>query len=116
MSDGFDRVERTLAFAPDLVDRLAELVAAYGAAAFDQAFGGEFPCLYARWDDAAHTRLRAASVGTERLVALDDGRLAVTGALFARALLEAVARGDLKAEELKEIKVLAGTLPEVSCR
>lgn len=100
ISDAFDLTPRTLAFAPELMKQLPGLVARFGATAHDAGIGETFPVIFARWDDTARTRLRAAALCNEQPVTLSDGRLAIVGALFTRALLQAVADGDVAAEEL----------------
>jgi hypothetical protein len=109
--EAFDLMERNLAFAPALVDELPALVVAYGAEAYDEAMraddpdGASFPVIFARWDDQAKTRLRAASRDTERPTVLNDGRLAIENALFTKALLAAVQAGAVAAAELTSEQV-----------
>ena len=97
-ADAFDTTARNMAFQPALAADLASLVAAYGSDATDNApDGGTFPVIFARWDDEAHTRIRAASHATEAPTALTDGRLAIEGALFTKSLLAALAAGSVPA-------------------
>lgn len=101
MIDDFDTTPRNLAFAPALVAELPNLVYEYGTSATDPApDGGTFPVIFARWDDQDRTRIRAASHNTEAPTPLTDGRLAIEGALFTRALLAAIAAGSVPAAEL----------------
>lgn len=103
-----DLVPRTFAFSAAMQATIPSLALLHGALAMDVARGrGEFPCLFVRWDDTEHTRVRATGLMNETPVRLKDGRLAVVGALWSRALLAAVARGDVVAEELSADELAA---------
>ena len=109
----YEPTPRTIAVSPEAVQTLfPQLLAQYGEALPDgprqvQTIGGH-------WDDAAQTRIRAASLhdGTITGQPLTDGRVAFT-CLWQADLAAAYDRGEIEGVAQLSAEELAGLMPVV---
>lgn len=109
----FETTDRIIAVAPEAVETLfPQLLAQYGEALPDA--GRQVLTIGGHWDDAAKTRIRAASLhdGTITGQPLTDGRAAFT-CLWQADLAAAFDRGEIEGVAELSAEELAGLMPVV---
>lgn len=109
----FETTPRTIAVAPDMVQPLFAILL--------EQFGEDLPdgqrmvrTIGGHWDDAAHTRVRAASLDIGSIVGLPlaDGRLAFTALWQSDLASHFDAEGMPGIEQLSDVQLAALTVKE----